>query len=150
MKNNEITFEVAGTGKFTAYKDFPQKMFFMDKRKEIAKILGGRKTLLELEATAEAYADSDDPVEKKTVEMISWEIMRASKYFDCQLLITEYPKGFSWDECSSTDFMNIWLALDGARGLFPKGEGGENKIPDKTSQAEAGTGAEEQGVSEKS
>lgn len=143
MTNNEVTFEVEGVGKFTAYKELPQQKFFLDYRTEVAKLLGGRASFLELEAILRALEKSDDPIDKERIVGIQFEIMRADQYVQAQMAIKTFPEGFTWEGCNSTLFGKIWLAMDGARNPFRKKDEGESKPPDKAAGSDAGGGTTE-------
>jgi hypothetical protein len=121
MQNgNIVEFEVPGVGRFKALKEPEADSFFMDRRTEIAKILGGRTELIKMEALAREYEKSTNSVEKEIFYGVQIELKRASMCIDVKTFITETPKGFSFEDtfASADKFDALWLALETARRPF--------------------------------
>lgn len=119
MDSNKVEFAVEGIGDFVCYKEIPAKEFFMDRRVELAKILGGRVELARMEATSAIYEGSTDPLEKEIRETINFDVNRANTYLDLKHLIIKAPKGFVLEALTPNEFLALWLALETARKPFP-------------------------------
>ena len=120
-KDNITEFDVEGLGHFKICKEAPVPTFFLDRRNEAAKLLGGLSTLIGLESEAEVRGASNDPIEKEKEKSLLWEINRAFFRVDWKQLLIESPKGFSLESLSAEEFNAVWLALERARRTFPAG-----------------------------
>ena len=118
MDSNNVEFTVEGIGDFVSYKEIPAKAFFMDRRTELAKVLGGRTELVKMEAMFSMYAKSSDPAEKEIAETILFDINRAEIYLDLKGLIIKAPKGFVIEGLTSNQMIALWEALEASRKPF--------------------------------
>lgn len=137
---NTVTFDVEGLGKFTAYKEEPVEAFFMDRRKELAKVVGGRDELIKIERLYNKYADSKDESDQEIATAAFIEIKRATMYVEMKRIFKETPKDFDLDKLNVTDYDKLWMALEAARGKFRFRDSGK---PQGTTQTDTdGAGAE--------
>ena len=116
--SNVVKFEVDGIGTFTAIKEEKVETFFLDSRKELSKILGGRDELIKLERMYNRYADSKDTNDRDIATAAFLEIKRARMYLDMKTILKDTPEGFDLDKLSIDEFDKLWMALEAARGNF--------------------------------
>ncbi len=123
--DNIVAFDVKGLGSFTAYKEAPAKMFFLDRRVEIAKILGGRIELVKLETQMRTLRDSNDPADQEMAQALGMEVLRANAVVDMKALLVSAPKGFAIGKLTPREFDDLWAAMEAALKPFPTGNSTE-------------------------
>jgi len=116
--SNTVKFEVEGIGSFTAIKEEKVETFFLDSRKELSKMLGGRDELIKLERLYNRYADSRDNNDRDIATAAFLEIKRARMYLDMKNILKDTPEGFELDKLTIDEFDKLWMALEAARGNF--------------------------------
>lgn len=133
-ETNTVTFEVKGLGHFTAYKEEPVEPFWMDRRREIAKILGGRDELIKLERLHGQYAESKDMNDRDLATAAFLEIKRASMFVELKTVLIKTPDNFEVDSLSTEEYDKLWMALEAARGKFRSRDTGKSEADTGTSE----------------
>lgn len=116
---NLIEFDVREIGHFKAYKEAPARTFFLQEREQLARLVGGLTELTKMESTARALKDSPDPIEKEQATALQWELFGARAYLELKNLLVEYPAGVTLESLDSDAMLEVYFALQKARGNFP-------------------------------
>jgi hypothetical protein len=114
----QVDFTVDGYGTFTVLTEPPKPKMFYDERTELAKLVGGRVELLQMESMLGRYSASSDPAEKDLAERIKYELGTANILIDFKNRLVKAPDGFTLDGITRPEFDKVWLAMETALSTF--------------------------------
>jgi sigma54-dependent transcription regulator len=117
-KQNTVNFDVEGLGTFVAWVEPPAKQLFIDRRAELARLLGGRVQLVAIESEIRRLRRSDRPEDQEVVAGLLSELANMDLLIDLKAAIKQCPEGVYLDRLDYGDFMKISLALESARQPF--------------------------------
>jgi hypothetical protein len=130
------SFDVEGIGKFEFIPELPHTVFFMDRRKRMASLVGGIRNLLTLETMMNDGLEVDEvtkmykPRESADdmTQKLGWasllEYNRASSMVEMQDHITKFPQGKTLERLSPQEYGKVEeefnKQLDSFRNPEPK------------------------------